>query len=1084
MKTSGIGQRSAMMILSILLVAITAGTVLLVLAPFILWQVAPSRELNIWAVDKTVPYPDYREHAGFFWVLKNEKIAKLGSRQLYNEKSDYFGFYPYGENEWRSLSLPADGQRPDIVYITDTYGVYKDDYMQKKLAGEISSKLYGALTTEDIQTIRKNLGAGNTFMAEFNSAASPTNLRDRLTLGRLLGIQWNGWIGKYFEDLTAGKEVPAWVISNYAAQTGKQWNFFGRGYILISDEDHVEVLTEMEDIGKNGLKFSFRDPWAEALKSKKPISYRYWFEWTIPDSGSETVADYTLDLTASGKAKLDSLGLPTTFPAILLYKNPQYSGWYFAGDFADLQAISTPYGMKGISWLKKLLIDDSVDSNAYFFWKAYVPLIRSILRDAEKAKVARTLMSGEHGELRVNVRAFGKGFQLRDKDGIWKDLFVRGVNMGFAEPGMYFTNFPEDVSTYRRWLEGIADMNANTIRIYTLPPPEFYKALSIHNTEHPDRTLYLLQEIWPEENPANGDYLAPEYRESFLKEIDYGIDAVYGRANVPERKGRAWGIYTADVSKWLLGWLVGRELESEEVMETDERNKHAAYAGKYVSAGLEATPTEVWLAESLDEVASIEAARYGQLHPVSLVSWPTLDPKEHDSEWDPATGKKNKGNDRASVTIDHFEITPAMTAGLFGAYHIYPNYPDFMNNEIAYGSYEDEEGPLRYGGYLREFMESHRRYPALVAEFGLANGSGIAHFAPDGLHHGGIDETAAGEGILRMMDAIRKEGYAGGVIFEWMDEWVKKTWTTETLMIPYDRHVLWHNAVDPEQNYGLMANEVLTPERPDVTYKGNGIVDSMELSVDASYLNITIKLKRAPDFAAEEILVGLDTLGRELGQMLWPVGNMKTSSGLEFVFRLSSADKADLLVIPTYNTAMSRFATVRLSDGQFQRISMLVNGSARTKDGRNIAEKRFDASALRKGPFDEAGNLWNIQGSTISLRLPWTYINVTDPSSRQVLQDSRTGYFNPERDALDTVATDGFLVDAIVWDKKLGKTTGGIEINPSYPYFWKGWEEAPPYREKLKKSYYIVKDAWAAEAAVERLTEAAVERPAENSARP
>jgi len=1068
MKSHAIRRLSAITVLSILTISMTAVFVLLVLAPFMLWQLEPYRELNVWAVDKTVPYPDYREHAGLFWILKNEKISKPGAKQLYDEKSDYFGFYPYAKDEWRSVSLPATGPRPDIVYITDTYGVYKDDYMQKRLSGEISSKIFGALTSEDVQTIGRNLGAGNTFIAEFNTAASPTNLRDRLMLGRLLGVKWRGWIGKYFEDLTEGKEVPPWVIVNYEAEYGEKWNYFGRGFIILSDDDRIVVLTEGEDVGPGGLEFSFREPWAENLKFRKPVSYRYWFEWTAPEAGSKIVADYNFDLKASGKAKLEARGLPLRFPAVLLYENTQYTGWYFAGDFAESNFAAAPFRMRGISWLKKLLVDDSVDSNVYFYWKAYVPLMRSILKDAETAKVARAKIPGEQGDPKMRVRAFGKGLQIRDKDGIWKDFFVRGVNMGLAEPGKYFTEFPQSVDTYARWLDGIADMNANTVRIYTLPPPEFYKALEIHNREKPDKTLYLLQEIWPEENPPHGDYLAKEYRDSYLKEIDYGIDAVYGRANVPERKGRAWGIYTADVSRWLLGWLVGRELESEEVMETDARNKGASYTGRFVSAGSRASPTEVWLAESLDEVASIEAARYGNLHPVSLVSWPTLDPKEHDSEWDPVTEKKNRWNDRASVTIDHFEITPSMTAGLFGAYHIYPNYPDFMNNDQAYDSYRDETGLLRYGAYLKEFMESHRRYPALVAEFGLANGSGIAHFAPDGMHHGGMDETAAGKGILRMMEAIRKEGYAGGVIFEWMDEWVKKTWTTETLMIPYDRHVLWHNAVDPEQNYGLMANEVLPPAKPGAAYKGRGIVDSMEISADASYLHLTLTLTRAPDFASEEVLVGLDTLERGLGQTRWPVGNLGTASGLEFVIRIGSAGKADLLVIPSYNAAMSRFATVSSSDGIFERISMLVNGQVKTKDGRSIPEKYFDASDLRRGPFDEAGNLWNSDGARISLRLPWTWINVTDPSSLRVLQDPRTGYFNGERDALKTKVTDGFLVDTIVWDRKRGEIAGALGTDPSKPYLWEGWEVAPPYREKYKKSYYLIREAWADGAMTDR----------------
>jgi len=78
MKSHAIRRLSAITVLSILTISMTAAFVLLVLSPFMLWQLEPYRELNIWAVDKTVPYPDYREHAGLFWILKNEKISKPG----------------------------------------------------------------------------------------------------------------------------------------------------------------------------------------------------------------------------------------------------------------------------------------------------------------------------------------------------------------------------------------------------------------------------------------------------------------------------------------------------------------------------------------------------------------------------------------------------------------------------------------------------------------------------------------------------------------------------------------------------------------------------------------------------------------------------------------------------------------------------------------------------------------------------------------------------------------------------------------------------------------------------------------------
>ncbi len=142
----------------------------------------------------------------------------------------------------------------------------------------------------------------------------------------------------------------------------------------------------------------------------------------------------------------------------------------------------------------------------------------------------------------------------------------------------------------------------------------------------------------------------------------------------------------------------------------------------------------------------------------------------------------------------------------------------------------------------------------------------------------------------------------------------------------------------------------------------------------------------------------------------------------------------------------------------------LVNGSVRTRDGRKIAEKRLDVSALRKGDFGETGNLWNIDGRTVSLRLPWTLLNVTDPSSLQVLQDPRKGYFNAERDTLKTVDSDGFLFEAIVWNRAGGTISGRLESDPAEPFVWAGWESAPPWKERLKKSYYILKDAWAGDA--------------------
>jgi hypothetical protein len=351
----------------------------------------------------------------------------------------------------------------------------------------------------------------------------------------------------------------------------------------------------------------------------------------------------------------------------------------------------------------------------------------------------------------------------------------------------------------------------------------------------------------------------------------------------------------------------------------------------------------------------------------------------------------------------------------------------------------------------------------------MANGAGISHFAPDGLNHGGNTETEAAKGILRMQAAMKKEGYAGGLVFEWMDEWVKKTWTSEIFMIPYERHVFWHNVVDPEQNYGLMANEVVPPSAPGAIYKGSGLIESVEVAADAAYFHVKAKLNRPPDFSREELLIGLDTFSRDLGQFTWPVGGLAAKSGMEFMLKVSSKDKADLLVTPSYNISAARYATSKQADGNFERMMVLVNGKVTTKDGRFIPEQYFNASTLRKGIFDEAGNLWNIEGNTITIRIPWMRINVSDPSSMRVIQDPRTNIYIDKADELKTAVTDGFVTTALLWDIQAGKKLGEAGAAPTAPYLWSGWEEAPKYTERLKKSYYILRDAWAPEAEAESI---------------
>lgn len=1055
--------KSRIIWLSIGLVLFTAVTAVATFFPMFYWYSLPSTALNVWIVDKTVPVPDYREHKGLMWALNHYKVIsdKTGKSFAYNR--DYFGFFPVSKDTYDIRPIPKTKEVPELIYLTDTYGVYTDDYMIRNVKGTRSQKIYGGLQTDELDAIKQNLAQHNTLIGEFNVASSPTNAENRKELETLLGVSWTGWKGRYFRDMKREVEVPTWMVTNYEKQYGRTWDFKGPGFALVSDDDRIVVMEKGKDVGDKDLWFTMTPKASEKFDVKGNISYYYWFEFVKPTYGTEVLANYTLDTTPAGLKKLQSIGLTNRFPAIMHFDNQQYQAYYFAGDYADMQKIGNTWSYYGLDVIRKATVADTKGDTDFFFWKSYVPMMKSILAEIKQEKSGR-LAGGQKAPVKtvksqeLVARTEGRGFQVLE-GGQWKDFYVKGVNLGAAQPGKWFTEFPREEAIYRGWLDKIGEMNANTLRVYTLLPPEFYRTLEAYNKDHADEPIRLLQEIWPEENPPEQDYLKAAYDEAYRLEIERDIDAIHGEANIPSRKGRASGVYTADVSKYVLGYLVGRELEPEEVLATNAKNAGYKFSGSYLISTPEASPTEAWLAMSCDYVMKYEEKFYGTQHPVAIVSWPTLDPLSHDSEWNTFGDKAKEFNDKASVDINHLAFGPDMRAGLFGAYHVYPNFPDFMNNELGYQQYKDSVGRLMYGGYLKEFIAHHQKYPALVAEFGLATGMGTAHANPDGLNHGGVTEEAQGKGIIRMMETIKHEGYAGGLIFEWLDEWAKKTWTTEPYMIPYERHVYWHNIIDPEQNYGILTYETTKPQISDYSVPGKSMLGRLDLSHNAEFLYLDLSFKQPIDLSKQKILIALDTYGRQLGvQRATPDSSTQLPSGAEFLIEISNSTTARLLAAKNYNPSTNNYASVPDTSGVYENISTLINKERVRKDGSKIPASYEDSSRLNYGKFENNNhNNWYSKGGWLYIRIPWGRLGFSDPSSMMVLNDPRK-LGGPLRDEIKVVKSEGVMVYPVLADPATGKLIEALI--PEQAYQWKTWG-IPEYRERLKQSYRLIKEYFA-----------------------
>ncbi len=98
-------------------------------------------------------------------------------------------------------------------------------------------------------------------------------------------------------------------------------------------------------------------------------------------------------------------------------------------------------------------------------------------------------------------------------------------------------------------------------------------------------------------------------------------------------------------------------------------------AASFITTRGEPTPMESWIAEHLDLVAGLEAAR-GWSRPITFTNWITVDPMAHPAE--PLVQEP-----LVSVDAMHLRATERWPGGFFASYSAYPYYPDFLRPGAA-----------------------------------------------------------------------------------------------------------------------------------------------------------------------------------------------------------------------------------------------------------------------------------------------------------------------------------------------------------------------------------------------------------------
>ncbi len=703
-----------------------------------------------------------------------------------------------------------------------------------------------------------------------------------------------------------------------------------------------------------------------------------------------------------------------------------------------------------------------------------------------------------------------------------RDLLLKGVNMGIAKPGHFPGEAAITKAEYARWFRQIGEMHANVVRIYTLHPPAFYEALEEYNADasHP---LYVLHGVWMNEDKLleSGDVYALENSQEFAEETRRIIDAIHGNADIPASPGHAAGSYTANVAPYVLGWIVGVEWSPAVVASTNA--KHAGqpdYEGTYFRTQA-APPFETWLAQAMDDTVKYEADTYKWQRPISFTNWVTTDllqhPAEPDAQEDAATVDPNVIWPTSALQAGYFAS--------YHVYPYYPDFMNYETKYTEYVDHRGENnnyaGYLRelklahrmpvvvaeFGVPASRGM-THRNVSGWNQGFlseeeqGAIVGRMFEDIYREGMA-GGLVFAWQDEWFKRTWNNMdydnpdRRPFWSNVQTSEQMFGLMSFDPGAAEMIVQVDGKTKdWEKAgirplTVPE------ANEAGAFRQYHDGYDGQRRIERLYMASDERYVYFRLdfgKSGKPLDWTRTNATILLDTVPGQ-GQTTVP-GGPANEAGFEFAIDLKGPDASRIWVDSYYDLHELQYGRIlkmipqapyadQNDNGVFHRQMLTLNKELtipnREGDDRVIPFESYETGALRFGDgnpdsphYDSlADAAVNAEDAVVELRIPWQLLHIKDPSTYEAVGDIRLN-------GLETsVRSPGFRVAVVTSmpepNAGIAHQPGGSAIAGTFPaasgdglhaadmplYLWEGWEY-PETHERLKKSYYKLKETFAA----------------------
>ncbi|MDD6095783.1 MAG: hypothetical protein PUC29_08585 [Clostridia bacterium] len=476
--------------------------------------------------------------------------------------------------------------------------------------------------------------------------------------------------------------------------------------------------------------------------------------------------------------------------------------------------------------------------------------------------------------------------------------------------------------------------------------------------------------------------------------IKSAVDALHGNGSVTDGDGEQKSTYFIDVSDYVLAVTA----------EVSQMPQDYSFSGAYAEGERE-TGFSAFLYDTLQSCA---VDSYGYLVPVGIYEEASLIQ---------GSGMEENG----AYSLNGIVTDKACKEGYFFTCTDFEGISALMSsNESGLADKSDKYA------YTFEALNKAANGRLFVCGVGVSSADGMGQRAA-------VTEKAQGQRTAAMLKSADSAGVLCAVAADLNDDWSAVSHEMYPFTVTLENNHLWQNTADPAQTTGFVAFDAEAPEETGINLADDDRVQMLSLSSNEGYFYITAQLLTEIDYTAEKLFIGIDTYQRNDGEYYYSKEYTPTAlSGMEFVISFDDKREAALYVVSSYDRNSGSYATKESYSGAYSLVSKLTYGG-----------------------FSSGDNQFYQTGSTVYIRIPWTWLNVTDPSQKIVLNNE--GELSGQA---KTVTTNGAVVSVLIADKQTKDQLylfPETKQDPAYKtYKWSTWDTVS-YNMREKESFALIR---------------------------